>query len=242
MLRLLIIDDEPLARQTLRQMLGLHPGLKVVGEADSVPEALRLIREEKPDAIFLDVQMPGADGFSLLRSLEHPPRVVFVTAHAAHAAEAFDFDAVDYLLKPVRPVRLAVAVGRLEAETAGGEPWQAKDRICFKTPERTLIATPGMIAALEADGDFTRIHIEGERPMLICHNLSFYEKTLPSPPFVRLDRSLMINAHRVRKIEAAPSERDHERLFLAGVEKEFPLGRAAHHRLLETLRGGIQPS
>ena len=182
MLRLLIIDDEPLARQNLRQMLGLHPGLKVVGEADSVPEALRLIREEKPDAIFLDVQMPGADGFSLLRSLEHPPRVVFVTAHAAHAAEAFDFDAVDYLLKPVRPVRLAVAVGRLEAETAGGEPWQAKDRICFKTPERTLIATPGMIAALEADGDFTRIHIEGERPMLICHNLSFYEKTHPPPP------------------------------------------------------------
>jgi two-component system, LytTR family, response regulator len=233
MLRLLIIDDEPLARQKLRQLLDQHTGIQIVGEAGSVPEALKLIGKEKPDAIFLDIQMKESDGFSLLRSLEHPPQVVFVTAHAGHAVQAFDVQAVDYLLKPVRPARLSVALERLRSKSPSEAVWQTRDRICFKTPGRTLIAEPGVIVALEADGDFTNIFIVGERPVMICHNLSYYEKILPSPPFLRLDRSLMINLDRIKKLEADGN--DHEKLTLSGVEKTFLLGRAAHRRLSQAL-------
>ena len=234
MLRLLIIDDEALARQHLRQLLSQDDDVEIAGEATSVAEARQLIERENPDAIFLDIEMPGNDGFSLLRSLKNPPPVVFVTAHAAHAVEAFDFQAVDYLLKPVRRERLARTLERLRSPSMNETPWQTKDRICLKTPERTVITSPEKIVALEAEGDFTRIFIEGERPILICHNLSHYEKILPSPLFVRLDRSLMINRDRVKKIE--PIGRDHENMTLLGREKPFLLGRTAHRRLTEVLR------
>jgi two-component system, LytTR family, response regulator len=234
MLRLLIIDDEARARQHLRQLLAQYDNLEIAGEADSVAKARPLIEMEKPDAIFLDIEMPGNDGFSLLRSLGNPPPVVFVTAHARHAIEAFDFEAVDYLLKPVRTERLARTLERLRSPSRSAPPWQTKDRICLKTPERTVVTSPEKIVALEAEGDFTRIFIEGEHPMLICHNLSHYEKILPAPLFVRLDRSLMINRERIKKVE--PIGRNYENMTLLGREKPFLLGRTAHRRLTEVLR------
>ena len=233
MLRVLIIDDERLARQNLRQLIVSHGNLNIVGEASSATEALVLIEREHPDAIFLDVQMPGADGFSLLKNLEHPPRVVFVTAHTAHAAKAFDVEAVDYLLKPVRPSRFALAIQRLESRSPSEIAWEHMDKICLKSPGRTVIVPPERIVALVADGDFTRIFINGEKPLLMCHHLSFYEKTLPSPPFVRLDRSLMINATCVRTILTEPSLPHQHRLNLNGIEQDFLLGRTAHQRLLK---------
>lgn len=234
MLRLLIIDDETLARQKIRQLLSTHPWVEILGEAASVPEALKMIEEKDPDALFLDIEMPQRDGFSLLHSLKKNLPVVIVTAHARHAVEAFEIEAVDYLLKPVRAARLATALERLRSQMPSETPWQAKDRICLRTPERTVIVESSAIVALEAEGDFSRIFIEGEHPILICHHLSHYEKILPSPPFVRLDRSLMINRNRVKKIE--PVGRDHENLTLSGVATPFPLGRTAHLRLAETLR------
>ena len=234
MLRILIIDDEALARQHLRQLLAEHSDVEVAGEAASVAEALKLIEEEKPDALFLDVRMPGANGMTLAQGLVDPPKIVFVTAHAEHAVEAFDAQAVDFLLKPVRPSRLATALERVRSKEPGGTAWQMKDKVCFKTPQRTIIVEPRLIIALEADGDFTQVLIKGEVPIMICHNLSYYEKILPSPPFLRLDRSLMINLDRVNKIE--PEGKDHERLILAGVQKSFSLGRAEHRRLAEAIR------
>ncbi|MEO6846762.1 MAG: response regulator, partial [Chthoniobacterales bacterium] len=138
MLRVLIVDDEPLARQKLRQLLVAHPELSITGEAECVPEALEKIRAENFDVLFLDVRMPGADGFSLLRELENPPAVIFVTAYSNYAVEAFAFSAIDYLVKPVRPTRLAQAVARLEAKPANDPAWKTEDRICFRTPERTV--------------------------------------------------------------------------------------------------------
>ena len=120
MLRVAVIDDEPLARQAIRYLLAVHPRLKVVGEADSKESALTLIQKEKPDGIFLDVHMPGGTGFDMLQALDAPPKVVMVTAHAEHAIQAFDIEAVDYLLKPVTPARFAQAVQRLQA--AGAQP------------------------------------------------------------------------------------------------------------------------
>ncbi len=239
MLRVLIIDDERLARQHLRQLLAGWNDVEIAGEAASVSEALALIEKQIPSALFLDIEMPTSNGFRLLQELKKnvPHKrlpVVVVTAHTKHAVEAFEFEAVDYLLKPVKAARLGLALDRLRSKSPGSLPWQTTDRICFRTPERTVIAESTAIVALEADGDFTRIYIEGEHPLLICHNLSHYEKTLPSPPFIRLDRSLMINRGRVAKIE--PIGHDHENLSLTGLATPFLLGRTAHMRLAAALK------
>lgn len=229
MFRVLIVDDEPLARQKLRQLLEAHPEIFVAGEAGGTREALEKIRRESYDAIFLDVCMPEANGFDLLGQLAKPPQVIFVTAHSKYAVEAFAFSAVDYLVKPVRPARLKQAISRLQARPGEGPPWQAGDRVCFRTPGRTIVVRPDAIIALKADGDFTHVYLEGEAPLLICHKLGHYEQVLPSPPFLRLDRSLMIHLDHLQQIE--PIDSEHARLQLSGISETFPLGRTARRRL-----------
>ena len=236
MLRVALVDDEPLARQGLRRMLSAMKDVTVVAEADRVSHATPLLLQEKPDAIFLDIRMPGADGFELLKTLDPVPKVVFVTAHSNHAVRAFDVQAVDYVLKPVRAERLAEAVARLQNLCAFGDAapaYGAGDRICLRTPQRTVLAAIQEIAALEADRDFTRFHIAGEAPILICQSIGAYERTLPAPPFLRLSRSLMINTGRIARAEH-PS-RNETRLWLRGIAAPFRLGRAARTRLNEHL-------
>jgi len=230
MLRVIIVDDERLAREGLRRMLGKFADVEIVGEAGRVSRAAEIIRQEKPDAVFLDIRMPGASGFDLLGNLEEKPKIVFVTAYAEHAAQAFEVQAVDYLLKPVRPDRLTEAVNRLR-EIGGQNEESVKyrrgDSICLRTPERTVIAALKDIAALEAQGDFTRFHIAEQPALLICRALGSYERTLPQPPFIRLSRSLLVNLERV----AAVDHRLEARLALRGIPETFVLGRRALARL-----------
>lgn len=233
MLRVLIIDDEPLARQRLRQLLAAHQEVEVVGEAATADAATLAIHSLHPDVLFLDIHLPDRDGISLLGSIEFHPKVIFVTANPAHAVEAFDLQAVDYLLKPVRAPRLALAIARLGQLTSTPNAWLATDRICFKTPERTLVAAPLSILALEADGDFTHIRIKGELPLLVCHQLGYYENVLPSPPFLRLGRSLMINREHIHKL--LPTSGDRVELFLSDIEKPFLLGRNASRQIRQIL-------
>ena len=236
MLRVILVDDEALARQGLRAGLENLPGVEVCGEAADMTQALQAIPALAPDALFLDIRMPRGDGFALLNKLPAPPPVVFVTAHSEYAVQAFDIQAVDYLLKPVRPARLAEAVDRLRAtlgrdseEPAYGET----DRICLRTPERTIVTAAADIVLLEAEGDFTRVTVDGEQPLLICQTIGNFERTLPGPPLVRLDRSLMINLERVETIEVSPTRG--ARVTLRGFERPVELGRAALRRLREAL-------
>ena len=236
MLRVAVVDDEPLARQGLRRLLSNHKALEIVAEADRVSTATPLLLKEKPDAIFLDIHLPGADGFDLLKTLDPVPKIVFVTAHSNHALRAFDVQAVDYVLKPVRPERLAAAVARLQAACAASAEspaYAAGDRICLRTPQRTVLAALPDVAALEAEKDFTRFHIAGELPILICQSIGAYERTLPTPPFLRLSRSLMVNTGRIARMEN-PS-RNETRLWLKGIPTPFRLGRAGRARLNEHL-------
>ena len=122
MLRVVLCDDERLALQRLRQLLSPHSEFQIVGEANSKEAALRIIRKEKPDALFLDVQMPGATGFDLLKALHPPPKTVMVTAYAKYATQAFDIEAVDYLIKPVSPQRFAQALHRLQTACSKKSP------------------------------------------------------------------------------------------------------------------------
>src|SRR6202012_2897759 len=171
MLRLILIDDERLARQSMRQLLAKHPQVEIVAEAENMAQGLKLIQEHRPDAIFLDVQMPGADGFQLLEKLDPAPKTVFVTAHAQHAVKAFEVHAIDYLLKPVRPERLAQTLARLGEETGSGKETQIyrpNDKICLHTAGWTTVASLPDLILLKADGDFTRFFIESHNPLLIC--------------------------------------------------------------------------
>lgn len=242
MLRVMLVDDERLARQALRQLLVEMPDVMLVAEADSVRAAREILVREEVHGIFLDVKMPREDGFALLGTDATGVKVVFVTAFSEHAVRAFEVDAVDYLLKPVRAARLVLAVDRLRdacgvgaleaGEDAGpGQVYQRGDRICLRTPGRTLVAPLEKVLFLEADGDFTRVFVAGEAPLMICQTLRTYEATLPRPPFVRLDRSVMINVDAVARTERM--SRDVEQVWLNGLDRPVVLGRAGQARLRE---------
>lgn len=230
MLRVMIIDDEPLARQGLRQMLDSLGEVEVCGEAESLQQAMDSFPALQPDGVFLDIEMPGGGGFDLLSRLENPPPVVFFTAHSEFAARAFDVQAVDYLLKPVRRERLRTALTRLREAAV---PYGEGDRICLRTPGRTLVTPLEKIVLLEAEGDFTRVSVEGELPILICQTLGSYENTLPSPPFLRLDRSLIINTARVESITSESGATGS--VSLVGIPSPLALGRTALRRLRATV-------
>jgi len=233
--RVLIVDDEPLARSAMRRLLTAHPAVEIVGEADSTAEALVAIERTQPQLVFLDIELGGSDGFDLLATLERPPIVVFVTAYAQHAVEAFAVDAVDYLLKPVAPERLAESLARVERKLAQAMLPSEPPVIELKTPKRTVLAHPAEIVALRADGDFTRVHVAGQPEVMIWRTLAYFESLLPSPPFLRLGRSLIINRDRLRNI-GTPS-RAEARITLEGMAEPLVLGRAAAARLREALTG-----
>ena len=226
MLRVMIIDDEPLARQGLRQMLDSLGEVEICGEAESLQQAIDSLPALQPDGLFLDIEMPGGGGFELLSRLENPPPVVFFTAHSEFAARAFDVQAVDYLLKPVRRERLRTALTRLREAAV---PYGEGDRICLRTPGRTLVTPLEKIVFLEAEGDFTRVSVEGESPILICQTLGSYENTLPSPPFLRLARSLIVNTARVESITSESGATGS--VSLVGIPSPVALGRTALRRL-----------
>ncbi len=236
----MLVDDERLARQALRRALATFPDVEVVAEADGVAAAGEALDREKPDGIFLDVQMPGADGFRLLEGRKEGPKVVFVTAHAEHAVRAFVVDAVDYLLKPVRVARLGVAVERLRAACGADGDWPggyvADDRICLRLPGRTVVAAVDRIVALRAEGDYTRVFVAGEPPLLVGQVLGRYERALPVDRFVRVDRSLMVNRGAVARWRRV--SRDEGLLWLTGMAEPVRLGRAAQGRLRAALAAG----
>jgi two-component system LytT family response regulator len=232
--RVAIIDDEPLARKGLRRLLGNNPSYTIVGEADSAESALIMIARERPDAIFLDVEMPGSSGFDLLARLDIHPKVVIVSAHAEHAIHAFDIQAVDYLLKPVTPARFAQALQRIESgnpdkESNTSAPYSTEDRICLRTPQKTIIVPITSIPALKADGDFTRFYFKDSPSLMICHPLGNYEAILPSPPFFRIDRSHIVNLDLMVRIDR--KSRDEALLILDGIPEGIVLARTAQQRL-----------
>jgi len=233
-MRVLIVDDEPLARSAIRRLLVPHQTIEIVGEADSTATARAAIVATKPDLVFLDIELDGDDGFDLLASLDSPPTVVFVTAYAEHAVQAFAVDAVDYLLKPVDPDRLAESLARVERQRASRPKPAAA--IELRTPRRTAFAQPREIVALRADGDFTQVHLADQPPVMIWRTLAHFESLLPAPPFLRLGRSLIVNRDRLRHVETL--SRTSTRLTLDGLAEPIEIGRSAAARLRDAMAAG----
>ena len=235
-MRIVIVDDERLARQALRRLLAGHPEAEIVAEAETLAEAVQVIETVTPDLVLLDIELGGdGDGFDVLSRLQRPPLVVFVTAYAEHAVEAFEVAAVDYLLKPVAPERLAESLARAARRLDDGRGRAEEKVIALRTPRQTLLAVPSEIVALRADGDFTHVLVAGQPALMIWRTLGHFETLLPSPPFVRLSRSLIVNRDRVRRVES-PS-RAESRVTLEGLAEPLLLGRTATARLREELGG-----
>ena len=209
-MKALLIDDERLARNELRRLLAVHPDVEIVGEAVDVEDALKKIAELKPALIFLDVQMPGADGFSLLEQLELPlPAVIFTTAYDEFAVKAFEFNALDYLLKPVDPNRLVAALERLRhRETAapaeGGVAPTSRltleDKVFVREGDRCWFVPVKSIRLLESEGNYTRLHFDDQKPQLF-RSLTAMEERLDPRNFFRANRKQVINLTWVEGIE-----------------------------------------
>jgi two-component system LytT family response regulator len=207
-MKALLIDDERLARNELRRLLAAHPDVEIVGEAVDVEDAAQKVADLRPGLLFLDVQMPGADGFSLLERLEPPlPAVIFTTAYDEFAVKAFEFNALDYLLKPVDPNRLVTALERLRQRgtaPAGGAPAAARlsleDKVFVREGDRCWFVPVKNIRLLESEGNYTRLHFDEHKPQLF-RSLTAMEDRLDAKHFFRANRKQVINLTWVEGIE-----------------------------------------
>ncbi len=206
-MKALLIDDERLARAELRRLLQAHPEIEIVGEAAHAAQAEEKIRILRPDLIFLDVQMPGRTGFELLAELSDSPRIIFTTAYDQYALKAFDFGAIDYLLKPIEPARLARALARLDSAVETPEPPAASegvlgenDQVFLKDGERCWLVRVSDIRLLESEGNYARVYFAENRP-LIPRTLQSLESRLDPQLFLRVSRQHIINLRFVRKVE-----------------------------------------
>jgi len=217
-LRVLLVDDEPLARAKLRRLLGDEAGVELVGEAGSAEEAREALAEARPDLIFLDIQMPGEDGFDLLASLPagERPAVVFVTAYDEYALRAFEVHAVDYLLKPFDRERLQVALerGREAVSRGDGRTFDEQLRLVLEQLRgdqthlnRFVIRSVGRIVFVDAEdvdwieaaGNYVRLHL-GKESHLLRETMSSLESRLDPRRFARIHRSTIVNVERIREL------------------------------------------
>jgi two-component system LytT family response regulator len=264
-IRALVVDDEPAARRGVRLLLERDRGVDVVGEAAGGLEAVELIRREKPDLLFLDVQMPGCDGFEVLAKVapEVAPAVVFVTAYDEHALRAFEVNAVDYLLKPYEDERFEAALQRAKDEVrrhqsetvnarltqlleylrlTGNQPdaavakeEPALDRILVKSSGEIFFLKADEIDWIEAEGDYMKFHVGG-RTHLMRETMARLEARLDPKRFIRIHRSTIVNIDRLRKL--SPSFAGEYAVILHDGTK-LKLSRGYHERIAALLKQAL---
>jgi len=211
MIRTILIDDEPLARDIVKHYLNKYPDIEVVAECSDGFEGLKAITQFRPDFIFLDIQMPKINGFEMLELVDEAPVVIFTTAFDEYAIKAFEVNAVDYLLKPIEEDRFDQAIKKLPAklkqneitadllESVAVNPAQ-KNRVVVKTNGVIKIIPVADIHYLEADDDHVKLS-STEGVFFKNKTMSFFERTLDSSQFIRIHRSYIINLGQVSKIE-----------------------------------------
>jgi two-component system LytT family response regulator len=205
----IIVDDERLARNELKKLLTLHPEIQVVDEANNVDEAIEKIDIQHPDLVFLDIQMPGKTGFDLLLAIEKAPKVIFTTAYDEFALKAFEVNALDYLLKPIDPKRLADALTKLQLEIELAQanlmgiqrgPLAEMDQVFVKDGEKCWFVKLGDIRLFESVGNYAKVYFATNKP-LILKSLNALEERLDERVFFRANRKHIINLHWIEKIE-----------------------------------------
>lgn len=206
MYKVILIDDERLARSELKRLLKDFPEIEVVGEAANAEEAIGQIEKLDPDLIFLDIQMPGKTGFEMLTQLERVPQVIFVTAYDEYAIKAFDINALDYLMKPVEPIRLAEAINKLKqkeeevTENYSNRPLSEHDQVFVKDGERCWFVRLSDVRLFESVGNYAKVYFGSNKP-LILKSLNALEERLDDKVFFRANRKHIINLRMIEKIE-----------------------------------------
>ena len=207
-IRALLVDDEMLARLALRQALAAHVDVEIVGECGNAAEALQAIQALAPDLLFLDIRMPGMDGFKLLRQLKPQalPMVVFTTAYGQHALRAFDAGALDYVLKPIDQARFDQALARMRQHWQGLQSPATTtghaghlQRISVRVGEHIRVIAVDAIDWIRADGNYVQIHADGTRH-LHRETLSHLLATLDPARFLRIHRGVIVNVERIREV------------------------------------------
>ena len=208
--RAIIIDDERLARNELKKLLAEYPEIEVIDEAANVDEGIQKIESLNPDLIFLDIQMPGKTGFDLLRELNHTPEVIFTTAYDEFALRDFELNALDYLLKPIEPKRLADAIHKLEEEDAAEETETSgavnksilseSDQVFVKDGERCWFVKLSEIRLFESVGNYAKVFFGPNKP-LILKSLNALEERLDEKVFFRANRKHIVNLRMIEKVE-----------------------------------------
>jgi two-component system, LytTR family, response regulator len=218
-IRVLIVDDEPLARERIRTLLRDEPEIEIAGECANGEQAVNAVRDQAPDLVFLDVQMPGLDGFGVLRALgkEKLPLVIFVTAFDQHALKAFEVHALDYLLKPFKQARFKETVQRardmLSRREAGDISKKLMDfldqvkperehlaRIAVRTGDRVVLVKTSQIEYIESAGNYVVLSA-GKENHVLRETLTALEQKLDPKQFVRISRSILVNAEFIKELQ-----------------------------------------
>ena len=239
-MKVIIIDDEPLARMMVKEYLLSYPQVTVVQECNNGFEGMKAIQQHQPDLIFLDIQLPKINGFEMLELIDEPPQVIFTTAFEEYAIKAFDAHAADYLLKPFSKERFDKAMQKLQSqkinttqaivEAALQAPIQS-NRIVVKDNGKIKIIPIAQVQYLEAADDYVKIHT-AEGIFLKKKTMQYFEDSMPATEFIRIHRSYLVNAQLITRID--PHEKDsHLALLTTGVR--LPVSKAGYNKLKEVL-------
>jgi two-component system, LytTR family, response regulator len=243
-LRVIIVDDEPLARAVVREYLGAHPGVEIVAECANGFEAVKAVSELTPDLMFLDVQMPKLSGFEVLELIGRSVPVVFTTAYDRYALSAFEVHAIDYLLKPFSAERFAESLTRarerlaareavpLEALVAGDRAKQAPlERVLIRDGSKVHVLPVEAIDYVEAQDDYVAFHSSG-KSYLKDQTLAAVEQLLDAGRFVRIHRSYLLNIDRIGRVELYAKD---SRIAILRDGTKLPVSRAGYARLAKLL-------
>lgn len=240
MKKVVIIDDEILARSMVKECLQAWPDFDIVAECNDGFEGLKAIQEYKPDLIFLDIQMPKINGFEMLELIENPPAVIFSTAFDEYALRAFEANAIDYLLKPFSQLRFDQALKKFNQNhiqstekllSTSGKSTTESQRVVVKHNGAIRIIPSNEIMYVEAWDDYVKIHT-AETVFVKKQTLSFYENALPKNEFVRIHRSFLLNIAQITGLEHGSGENWEVRLR-SGFH--LPVSRQGHAKLKESL-------
>lgn len=221
-MKAIVVEDSRLAREGLVRMLKDYPQLTVVGQADHPNSALTLVDETHPDVIFLDIHMPGGTGFELLEKLSYLPQIIFTTAYSEHAIRSFDFNTIDYLLKPISKERLTIAINKLLARTINSdteneiqsdndknqpikEPLEGHSKLFVKDGDRCFLIQLDTIRYIESQKNYVQLFFENNKAF-VKKSLNSIEERLPKSIFFRANRQYVINLQEIRRIEESISD------------------------------------
>lgn len=240
-MKIIIIDDEPLARGIVKEFLTTHTDLELAAECADGFEGIKAIQQYQPDLIFLDIQMPKINGFEMLELIENPPQVIFTTAFDEFAIKAFESNAVDYLLKPFSKERFEKAIQKFRQHTPDNSTKEVvesaaasalqQNRVVVKDGSKIKIIPVNKIHYLEAADDYVKL-VTSDGTFLKNRTMAFFEKSLATFHFVRIHRSYIVNSQLITRIDAY--EKDNH-LVLLTTGENLPVSKAGYAKLKEVL-------